>query len=201
MLTTVERLKPRLKLLPSDEADDTLLENCIKAVSGRFAKECNRVFGRAENALYEFPADRMEIIPALLPIASVSKWETKEDETAGWVEVSDVRYLLKKFSRAGVMEGSLISLKASLGSADLLARITYTGGYVLPGTEPAEGQIALPDEIEQAAIEQCAYWYQNRDRLGLVSISGDGGAIQQFAQLDLLPSIKPLLKKYERMLL
>jgi hypothetical protein len=55
---------------------------------------------------------------------------------------------------------------------------------------PATGQTPLPDEIAVACQEQVAYWYQNRHRLGLVSVAGEGGAIQQFAQLDLLPSVK-----------
>ena len=37
-------------------------------------------------------------------------------------------------------------------------RLTYTGGYVLPGDTPGPGQTPLPDDLEQAAVEQCAAW-------------------------------------------
>src|SRR5437867_3488656 len=30
-----------------------------------------------------------------------------------------------------------------------------------PGDTPAAGQTALPDDLEQAAVEQVAYWFQN----------------------------------------
>jgi hypothetical protein len=42
------------------------------------------------------------------------------------------------------------------------ARVTYTGGFVLPGDTPAPGQTPLPPDLEQAAIEQVAYWFRNR---------------------------------------
>jgi len=42
------------------------------------------------------------------------------------------------------------------------------GGYVLPGTTPSAGQTALPDDLEQAAVEQVAYWFRNRDNTGLL---------------------------------
>jgi hypothetical protein len=32
-----------------------------------------------------------------------------------------------------------------------LGRVTYTGGYVLPGASPGAGQTALPDDLESAA--------------------------------------------------
>ena len=40
--------------------------------------------------------------------------------------------------------------------------MTLTGGYVLPGTTPSAGQTALPDDLEQAAVEQVAYWFQKQ---------------------------------------
>jgi hypothetical protein len=97
-----------------------------------------------------------------------------------------------------IRKQTVLSLTYRLGIEDELGRITYTGGYVLPGSTPGAGQTALPVEISQAASEQVAYLYQNRDRLGLVSVAGQGGLIQQFAQLDLLPFVKEVLKKHER---
>jgi hypothetical protein len=41
-----------------------------------------------------------------------------------------------------------------------------SSGYVMPGTSPGAGQTALPSDLEQAAVEQVAYWFQNRDKLG-----------------------------------
>lgn len=35
----------------------------------------------------------------------------------------------------------------------LPARVTYTGGYVLPGAQVGAGQAALPADLESAAVE------------------------------------------------
>jgi hypothetical protein len=60
------------------------------------------------------------------------------------------------------------------------------------------GQTPLPDDLEQAAVEQVASWFQTRDMLGLVRNRPWQGDYQQFAQLDLLPNVKAVLTRYER---
>ena len=74
-------------------------------------------------------------------------------------------------------------------------------GYVLPGDTPAAGQTALPDDIEQAAIEQVAYWYRNRDSTGLIRSWPHDGTYQAFLQSDLLLDVRAVLKKYQRFLI
>ena len=54
------------------------------------------------------------------------------------------------------------------------------------------------DNHKQAALEQVAFWFLNRDKLGLICNRPNLGTYQQFAQLDLLPSVKTVLKTYER---
>src|SRR5205085_7285959 len=101
----------------------------------------------------------------------------------------------------------VISLSARLNSQPStlnspgLARVTLTGGYVLPGTTPSTGQTALPDDLEQAAVEQVAYWFRNRDATGLIRSWPHGGTYEAFAQSDLLLEVRAVLKKYERFLL
>ena len=79
--------------------------------------------------------------------------------------------------------------------------MTLTGGYVLPGDTPAAGQTALPDDLEQAAVEQVAYWFRNRDKSDLIRSWPHFGTYETFVQSDLLPEVKSLLKKYERFIL
>ena len=59
-------------------------------------------------------------------------------------------------------------------------------------------QTALPDDLEQAAVEQVAYWFHNRDKSGLVRSWPHDGTYEAFAQLDLLLEVRAVLKKYER---
>ncbi len=72
------------------------------------------------------------------------------------------------------------------------------GRHVLPGTTPSAGQTPLPDDLEQAAVEQVAYWFRNRDTTALVRSWPHGGTYQAFAPLDLLFGVRAVLKKHVR---
>ena len=96
-----------------------------------------------------------------------------------------------------IRNNCVISLVCATGSRFQQARATYTGGYVLPGTTPDAGQTALPNDIEQACVEQVAYWYQNRNTLGMLSATTGTGS--HLVQGDLLPGVTEVLKKYSRM--
>ena len=101
----------------------------------------------------------------------------------------------------GLAAASLVgALGCSAGDrpASVSGRVTYNGGYLLPGTAPVPGALTLPDDLEQACIEQVAYWYQRRAQLGLMSVSNDSGIVQQFQSSDLLPQVRAVLKHYER---
>jgi hypothetical protein len=188
LLTQLTTIKNRLGI--TDTTDDTLLTNLIKFASGRFERDCHRLLERTANAVEEFSADATEIRVARFPIESVSQFHLKDNETDGWQLQSDVDYLVRR--------ACVISLGGALGTQTQQAKVTYTGGYVLPGTTPGSGQTALPDELEQACVEQVAYWYQNRHRLGLLSVPADGRTFYQLAKVDLLPNVASVLATYER---
>ena len=190
MLTQLNTVKGRLGIDDFEVKYDGILTNAIKAVSGQFDKACNRSLARTEDAVEEFAGNQREILVACYPIEAVSKFEAKANETEGWVEQTDVEFLVRR--------DCVISLPEALGSCGGLARVTYTGGYVLPGTTASAGQAKLPDELEQAAVEQVAFWFQTRDKLGLVRHWPKGGIYEEFAQTELLISVAAVLKKYER---
>jgi hypothetical protein len=192
MLTTLPNLKSRLELESFDTTPDAVLTSLLKHVSARFAAACNRTFGYGAGLTYEFRADQLNIVVDHLPIELVTQFDLKTSEAEGWILQSAIDYLLSPTR-------SVIQLAEPLGNSNQLARVTYNGGYVLPGTEPTGNQIALPDDLEQACIEQVAYWYQRRAQLGLVSVSTSGGAVlQQFQSSDLLPQVQAVLSHYER---
>src|SRR2546428_6553182 len=143
MLPLLSTVKSRLALTVTDY--DDLLTNAIKAVSARFDKETNRTLSRTTTATHEFDAADTEILPPCYPVEAVTKFELKSNETDGWSEQTGVQYLLR---RQCVI--SLLSPFCFLPSTSpAIARVTYTGGYVLPGDTPAAGQTALPDDLEQ----------------------------------------------------
>jgi hypothetical protein len=193
MLTQLSTVKSRLGLLETDTQFDSLLVNAIRAISERFDKECNRTFARTENFTQEFPADFTEICAACYPLESVSKFELKYDEAGGWLDQGQVSFLIR--------QKCIIALAAPLSrleSRPVTARVTCTGGFVLPGATPEPGQTPLPSAVEQAAVEQVAYWFQNRDRFGLLRIWEYHGTYRHFADLDLLQSVRAVLFQHMR---
>ena len=188
MLTQLATVKARLDILPSDTTHDDLLTRSIEALSARFDRECNRTLARTVGAAEEFRAGDTEIIARCYPIEAVTKFELKTSEAEGWVEQVGAGYVVRG--------GCVISLRMPLSlvpevswAGPQVARVTYTGGYVLPGTTPGAGQVALPADIESAAVEQLAAWFQQRDKLGLIRHWPSGGTFLVFAQLPLLAQV------------
>jgi hypothetical protein len=193
MLTTLTAVKARLSLAPADTTYDALLTTAITAISSRFDRETSRTLARTANATHEFDPLDTEILVPCYPIESVQKFELKATESEGWLEQTDVEFLIRR--------SCIISLLSpfSIQNSELsLCPVTYTGGYVLPGTTPTPGQTPLPADLESAAIEQTAHWFQTRDYLGLKTHWPSGGTHLQFTGLPLLPAVSTTLKQYER---
>jgi len=193
MLTTLTTLKSRLSILDSETLYDALLTSAIKAISARFDKECRRTLARTANATFEFHAGQTEICVPCYPIETVIGFEVKSNGALGWIEQPDVTCLIR--------HGCVISLYSAFSiqpSAFSQARVVYTGGYVLPGASPGFGQTPLPQDLEQAAIEQLAYWFQTRDRIGRRITWPSGGTYEQFIAQDLLQTVSATLNRHKR---
>ena len=198
MLTQLTTVKARLALDLLDPTYDALLSSAIAAFSSRFDLETNRILARTVNAQFEFPAEDSEVAVPCFPIENVTRFECKSSESDGWLERGQVEYLIRK--------GCLISLAtpfakvraASSVSQPVLARVTYTGGYLLPGSAAVPGATALPADLSQAEVEQVAFWFQTRNELGIVRQWPRGGDYKQLVDSDLLPSVRETLGKYKR---
>jgi hypothetical protein len=193
MLAELNTIKARVGLELTDTEDDVLLTGMLAHCSGRFDLECNRTFARGAGVTEEFEGNGTELRPARCPVEAVSLLELKTTEADGWVAQTGVDYLIRR--------GCVVSLGGALGSEKSQVRMTYSGGYVLPGDTAEAGQTELPAELEQACVEQVVYWYQRRNQLGLTSVSGEGGSISSFSSLDLLPHVKAVLAKYVRVMM
>src|SRR5437879_1893918 len=190
MLTQLTTVKDRCGIAPATPTYDTLLTSAIEAVSSRFDNITNRTLARTVGTTQEFPADKTELILSCYPLETVTKLELKSNETDGWLEQTGTEYLIRN--------ACVVSLSSRLGTWRDQGRITYTGGYVLPGTTTGAGQTALPDDLEQAAVEQVAYWFRNKDTLGLIRNWPSGGTYQVFMKIELLPAVSATLSNYER---
>lgn len=190
MLAQLTTVKARLGI--TDTTDDTLLTNFIELATGRFNRFCNRVFARTASVTFEFAGDACEIPLPIYPVESVASFALKSNETDGYTTQTGVDYMIRR--------SCVVSLAVPLGTWRDVGKATYTGGYVLPGTTPTGSQTALPDEIEHACVEQVASWYQNRHRLGLANVGGEGGSVTQLNPTeDLLPTVKQVLQTYRRL--
>lgn len=215
MLTQLTTVKARLEIPTYETGADPMLESFIRLVSARFELECRRRFGRQPAATFEFRADETALRVDRYPVEAVTAFHLKHCEADGWLEQTGVDYLVSP-ARA------VIALAAPLGTGRALGRVVFAGGFVLPGITPGAGQTPLPDELEQAAVEQVAYLHENRNRLGLLSVGGGSGAIEilrdlnllpagagsvsgsvwfKYAQFDLLPGVQAVLDRYRRFVL
>jgi hypothetical protein len=141
----------------------------------------------------DFAASELEIPVCCYPIEEVTKFEIKSSESTGWVEQKGVEYLV-----CGKCVISLpVPLWARCASA-AVARVTYTGGYVLPGATAGPGQAALPADLENAAVEQVAFWFERKDNAGVIRIWPTGGNYMQLVDTDLLPSVRAVLRRHTR---
>jgi len=193
MLTQLTTLKSRLGIIETDTTNDALLTNAIKAVSARFDRQCNRTFARTVDVNFEFPPTDMEVTVPCYPIETVTRFEIKTSEALGWVPQTSVDFIIRRHCVI-----SLASAITPQPPAFAVARVIYTGGYVLPGAEIFPGQNPLPAELEQAVVEQAVFWFQNRDRLGLTRIWDYHSTYRQFADLDLLTGVRAVLEGFTR---
>ena len=148
---------------------------------------------RTENATCEFDPDDTEIIVPCYPIETVTKFELKSTESTGWQEITPAPdYLIRS--------SCIISLLSPLRIPHSALRVLYAGGYVLPGDnlQPSTSNFQLPADLENAAIEQVAYWFQTRDNVGLDTIWPHFGTYQEFAQLPLLLPVQEVLTHHRR---
>ena len=199
MLTQLSTVKARLAIPTEDTQYDALLTNAIKAVSARFDNETNRTLARTENATNEFDPDDTEIIVPCYPIETVTKFELKFTEAAGWQEITPAPdYLIR--SSCIISLPAPLSTLSTLYAPRSLSRVTYAGGYVLPGDnlQPSTSNFQLPADLENAAIAQVAYWFQPRDNIGLDTIWPHFGTYQKFAQQPLLLPVQEVLNHHRR---
>ena len=194
MLTQLATLKSRLAIDPFDIKDDTLLTNLILLVTARFENQTNRKLAYAQNITDDFQGDETELRVSHYPVDETQPvtFQRLTKASEGWQSVPSAEFVLRA--------GCIISLISEIGRWKEQIRVTYSGGYVLPGSNPPPStpNPQLPDDLQQSCVEQCAYLYQNKDRLGLAMVAQEGGRIQQFPRIDFLPSVAATLAKYER---
>jgi hypothetical protein len=80
-------------------------------------------------------------------------------------------------------------------------QVIFRGGYTAAGQTPAAGEVALPNDLRDAAIMQTSFIFKRRLDIGLISQSSDGGSISSFSAMDLLPLVKQTLDNNKRQII
>ena len=73
-----------------------------------------------------------------------------------------------------------------------MIKITWTGGYAAD----ADGVLAVPDDIKQACVMQCAYVFKRRRDLGNSGASTPNGNVSYTTAVKLLPGVLELLRPH-----
>lgn len=185
MITTLATVKTRLGILNTDQ--DALLTLIIASVTARFDHLTDRVLARTEDIVDEFEASRRVIIPLATPIESVSSFEIFRD--GSWVTATPWAVRIGRWS---------IELTSQLGGIGERARMTYTGGYVMPGATPGQGQVALPPELEYAGVEEIALAYQTLDNAGIYRMETHAGLYLERGDRQGHPTVLRTLQSFRR---
>jgi hypothetical protein len=140
------------------------LNRAIEAFSCHFDRECNRTFARSVNLAQEFCAAKSKSPSTATPSnQSPASNSNLPRPPAGTVQTK-VDYIIRR--------ACVISLAVPLSphppsTVPSLARLIYTVGFVLPAApdptpvDPDHAPKRLPADLENAATEQVAFWFQN----------------------------------------
>jgi hypothetical protein len=190
MLIPVTYLKDRLGI--TSQSDVIALTRTIEAVGVMFDRYADRHFERSDSAEQFFRADAREIPLLWYPVEVVSAIYVRDNARSSWTRQTP-DYELR--------HNCILSLSESLGGESQQGRILYSGGYVAAGTTAESWQTALPKDIELAAIDQAAFWYENKHGLRVPSAASGAKAERSGSDLNLLPHVRTILDTYRRIAL
>lgn len=192
-LTTLNDVKGDLRLTGS--SDDTLLERMIDRASRRLASAVNRELRQGTVVESLPPADSSRLWLRVTPVKSVTSitedGETLEADSDNGYRLEDKEagsiFSLRRWTRQLPGLRAISDTRAPEYGEEVYV-VTYVGGYWLPGWtgSPGSGDVLLPADLEDAAIElvRMLYFRSQRDpsitaeRLGDFSASYGSDAIE-----------------------
>ena len=190
--TLKSRLLPPQSVAQTD--DDAEITAIGLGVARWFEQTCDRKFERIEGDTYLCRSDRTYLTVPRYPLESVTTIEQLPIGQAAWTPAPPTWLLFP--------ESGLIDFAATLGTPYTQLRLTYTGGYWWDETEDASGvqpmnSHPLPLDLHFAWLDQCAFLYERRTKLGLQKIAHLGGTYS-LEPTDLLPHVRAILQNYRR---
>lgn len=202
MLCTRDNLKVRMGLV--GDGENTVLDGIISGVSARMARACGRIAPDGSPCLEKTSLTEVLSVPdremTLLylrawPVASITS--VKEGLYNDFSE-SDALTVADDY-HADLGRGKLYRIGCSWQFGPQTVEVVYTGGYVAAGEVPGDGETALPDDLVDAAMQQCQHLYQRRSELGATGTSVEGGSVSWASQYALLKDVQKVCRSYRRL--
>lgn len=191
---TLDDVKGRLGISLTDH--DTVITRIIAGTGKIFDSYCQRpLLLTAAEVIEDYTGAGCYLQLRRYPIISITsiKEAIDYDFDAADELVEDDDYRIMN----GGVNGILCRIYACWPSTPDAIRVIYRGGFAAADAVLGEGETALPDDIREAAIEQACLFFKRKDDLGLSSVSFEGGSIQKFNNLDLLPFVRDTLDRYK----
>jgi hypothetical protein len=194
-IVTLTDVKSRLGLTTVD--NDIILERIITGVEAIFNKYTMRTLIAPAEAVTEYYAGascylQLNSYPV---IAITSIKEAVDYDFASADElVANSDYRIVKGGKNGI----LYRIAMDWFDVPDCIEVKYRGGYCAAGVTPGTGEIALPDDLREAAILQSTLVFKRKDDIGLSSVGAQGGSASKFTDMELLPMVKDILDNYVR---
>jgi uncharacterized phiE125 gp8 family phage protein len=195
-ICTLADVKDRLGITTVE--DDAVISQITSSMEDVFNNATNRklILNSVDDILNWTGGGHRIVIPRY-PVVSITSIKEASDYDFDNADalVANTDYRLMKDS------GIIYRMNNRWLDAEDGIEIKYRGGYVSAGQVPAAGEKAMPADLREAAIMQTSFIYKRRNDIGVTSNSAMGSSITTFSAMDLLPMVKDILKKYERLIL
>ncbi|MEA3367985.1 MAG: hypothetical protein U9R68_07715 [Planctomycetota bacterium] len=164
------------------------------AFADRFTR---RVLSQTDSDVTEYytgGCDTLQLVRyPVIAVTSIKESFTYDfDSATALTADSDYRLI------GGGVKGLLLRLYCDWPDQPDGVQIVYRGGFAEPDAELGDGETALPDDLREAAIEQCSFIFKRKDDIGLSGVGFDGGSFNKFSAIKLLPTVKAVLESYRR---
>jgi len=178
----------KLFLEKTDINQDGILHMIIEHVSGWIETYLNRNLLKVSRTVYRDAGKRFYYLPAFPIDESVTLTVTYD----GTLQTKDTDYFVR--ADDGLIEFQQSSIPSYTDPKEVV--IVWTGGYAVSGEGDTEC-LAVPTNIQEAALRQCVYNFRRRKDIGVSSVSMPDGSVNK-SPIDafLLPEVKDLLRNY-----
>ena len=196
-ICTLADVKDRLGLSGTD--NDVLINRIISGLEATFDNETMRqlLLNPVDETLYWTGGGGQRIILPRYPICSITSIKESLDydfdNTDALEEDTDYR--------AKYDDGIIYRINGKWLTQEDGIEIKYRGGFVSAGQTPGEDETPMANDLREAAIQQASFIFKRRNDIGLTAVSSQGGSINSFSAMDLLPLVRQTLDNNKRLIL